>query len=311
MGPHYVVIVQRDAEDTTYKDVPFERYHFPKRYLSLLQPPRRFVYYRSEQHAVAGASSRYYFGHGIIERVWRDPDQADHHFASVVGGEEFHTPVPLNTPDGSYYESIDRADIPKRTKSKRKPSGMPPFQSSVRAISRAAFDAIVRTGMGERTAALLASVGLEAVAENGNPLDAVESLNAKYSRAASSSERRRVTREYLDRGSAITSALKSILGATCQICGWRGFEKAGGSHYIEAHHVEYISVGSSDGRCSDNVLLLCPNCHRRIHHGEGVRIQESDGRLVIQFQHETPVVVDRNTVDRLRALANGGLPEAE
>jgi 5-methylcytosine-specific restriction protein A len=32
---------------------------------------------------------------------------------------------------------------------------------------------------------------------------------------------------------------------------------------LECHHVEWLSCGGEDS--IDNVVALCPNCHRRIH----------------------------------------------
>ncbi|AMQ05903.1 HNH endonuclease [Sporosarcina psychrophila] len=35
-----------------------------------------------------------------------------------------------------------------------------------------------------------------------------------------------------------------------------------GNPFLEVHHVHYLSKGGSD--TMDNVVALCPNCHRKI-----------------------------------------------
>lgn len=46
-------------------------------------------------------------------------------------------------------------------------------------------------------------------------------------------------------------------------CGWRGFEKADGSIYIEVHHIIFFGEGGED--VISNVAAVCPNCHKRAH----------------------------------------------
>ena len=36
-----------------------------------------------------------------------------------------------------------------------------------------------------------------------------------------------------------------------------------GSPFLEVHHVDYMANGGSD--TIDNVVALCPNCHRKMH----------------------------------------------
>jgi predicted HNH restriction endonuclease len=51
---------------------------------------------------------------------------------------------------------------------------------------------------------------------------------------------------------------------SCELCGWIGFMKENGEFYIEVHHLRMISEGGSD--IPENVVALCPNCHRKMHH---------------------------------------------
>lgn len=53
----------------------------------------------------------------------------------------------------------------------------------------------------------------------------------------------------------------------CQICGFNFFDVYGqvGNDYIEAHHINYLSItGEIETRLED-LIMLCANCHRIIH----------------------------------------------
>jgi len=50
----------------------------------------------------------------------------------------------------------------------------------------------------------------------------------------------------------------------CELCENKApFCDRYGSPFLETHHVEYLSKGGKDS--IENVVALCPNCHRRIH----------------------------------------------
>lgn len=50
----------------------------------------------------------------------------------------------------------------------------------------------------------------------------------------------------------------------CQLCERPApFLKKDGSPYLEVHHIDYLARGGSD--TIDNVVAVCPNCHRKMH----------------------------------------------
>ncbi|MDL0122394.1 HNH endonuclease [Halobacterium salinarum] len=60
-------------------------------------------------------------------------------------------------------------------------------------------------------------------------------------------------------------ALRAADGV-CQGCGDDAPSKTeSGDDYLEVHHITRRSDGGAD--VPENVIAICPNCHRRAHHG--------------------------------------------
>ena len=49
----------------------------------------------------------------------------------------------------------------------------------------------------------------------------------------------------------------------CEYCECQTFEKKNGEMYFEIHHIVHYSDGGENS--AQNCVLLCPNCHRKIH----------------------------------------------
>lgn len=58
-----------------------------------------------------------------------------------------------------------------------------------------------------------------------------------------------------------------LLGAkgVCACCGGRAFQTHAGYWFLEVHHKRWLSENGPDA--IENMVALCPNCHRREHHG--------------------------------------------
>jgi len=53
----------------------------------------------------------------------------------------------------------------------------------------------------------------------------------------------------------------------CQGCNQEApFVDESGEPFLEVHHLHRRSDGGADE--PENVIALCPNCHRRVHHGQ-------------------------------------------
>lgn len=60
---------------------------------------------------------------------------------------------------------------------------------------------------------------------------------------------------------------RRISNGVCQLCDMDSpFHDKHGQPFLEVHHIHYLSNGGTD--TIDNVIALCPNCHRKIHHLE-------------------------------------------
>lgn len=62
----------------------------------------------------------------------------------------------------------------------------------------------------------------------------------------------------------IKEMVKRIAEGKCQMCGEEApFYDKNHEPYLEEHHVKRLANGGSD--TIDNVVAICPNCHRKIH----------------------------------------------
>jgi len=280
-----IVLSQRIDVKSEYDDIPFSTYHFPKTYRSQINTGDRFIYYQGNRHK---REQRYYFGCGVIGAV--EPDTTNEYFyAEILEGRKFPHVVPIYHPDGDgFIESIGYSQIRTRPN--------PPWQRSIRKISDDAFSRIlelanVDSRVGQNISRLEAGT---------NPFKVLTSLNNLYANI-SPKERAKKVQSHLDRGSAVTKALKSLLGAKCQICGWVGFEKKNGESFIEAHHIIQLSERKVGSLCTENIILLCPNCHREVHYGKEFSASEDSENIIINLSGRT-VKIRKNTMEYLSQL---------
>jgi hypothetical protein len=122
----------------------------------------------------------------------------------------------------------------------------------------------------------------------------LKSLNEKFRNA--SPIRKLVLSEQVARPSRIVNALKELRDFTCQICRKKGFRKRSGDFYAEAHHLVELHKMLPNSYCTENVIILCSNCHRRIHLGE-YKVKGIDANsFQFKFEGESWVTIDRNFI---------------
>jgi len=69
------------------------------------------------------------------------------------------------------------------------------------------------------------------------------------------------------RSQAIRAYVMKRASGACEGCEKEApFVTSQGRPYLEAHHVSRVSDGGPDH--PRWVIALCPNCHRRVHHGQ-------------------------------------------
>lgn len=72
----------------------------------------------------------------------------------------------------------------------------------------------------------------------------------------------------------------------CEVCGWRGEDHYGplGSDLLEVHHTRPLSeMKRGEVTRVEDLMLLCPNCHRAVHRGDAI---ENLGLLQRMFSTE-------------------------
>lgn len=286
----YIVLSQRITLQSDYKDEPFRRYHFPKRYRNQIRSGDSFLYYQGKSGP--NTKHRYYFGAGVVGNVYPDPSEGDHFYADLFEAYSFPTKVPIYDPTGGYYESLQFEQV------RKKPN--PAWQNSIRKISSEAYLHILR-------AAKATDIGVQLAAAYDGGRDSpwlrvLERLNEKY-RESVPDKRRALVERYLDRGSSVTHVLKEILGAECQICGIPGFTTRSGKQYIEAHHLIEVSKQLPQSLCSENVILVCPTCHRKLHHAPFTCEVTETTIVIIMFDYS--VTIQRNTFAHLHQRQPG------
>lgn len=73
-------------------------------------------------------------------------------------------------------------------------------------------------------------------------------------------ETNKVTIQRMVRDSKISQKLRRQYDNECQLCGYR-LRKANGEYYSEAHHIQPYNKFHRGDDNSNNLIVLCPNCH--------------------------------------------------
>jgi 5-methylcytosine-specific restriction enzyme A len=116
------------------------------------------------------------------------------------------------------------------------------------------------------------------------PLDELRELAAKNpSPSAEPAERRQIA--YI-RSEAVRVYVLRRANGLCESCGEAApFKTAEGRPYLEPHHTQRVADGGPDH--PRWVAAICPNCHRRIHHGsDGNEINERLKRKLLEIERE-------------------------
>jgi len=94
----------------------------------------------------------------------------------------------------------------------------------------------------------------------------IRAFNKRYNDAVPI--KKRIVSERVARPGTITDHLKQLHHYTCQLCGQQGFIQANGTRYAEAHHILELHKLIPGSYCSDNIVIVCPDCHAKLHYAK-------------------------------------------
>lgn len=118
-------------------------------------------------------------------------------------------------------------------------------------------------------------------------------FNTLYKNAAP--YKRLVISEQVARHAAINDYLKRFRQHTCQICHEEGFIQANNIRYSETHHIIQLHELLPDSYCSDNIIVLCANCHRKLHYAHVDFTLTASSKILFSINGEK-FEVDRNVI---------------
>jgi putative restriction endonuclease len=253
----FAVITEND--DSEWLNQTGELYHFPKRYLDLINPGTRVVYYKGSQKSKAFQDKRlskepHYFGLGIIGGVKLDPkSNKNDFFAEVIDFVPFNKPV-LAKIDENYLETIPANRVTNY------------WRDGVRKIDKETFLAILIKSEWAEAASATELGSLEGTQSELN--DSYQGLPEALI-TYKEGDKKQVYTTIFERDRRLRQQVVNLFGHTCQICGFN-FEVTYGEHgkgYIHVHHLRPLSEvreGHHPNPKSD-FAVVCANCHSMIH----------------------------------------------
>jgi len=122
-------------------------------------------------------------------------------------------------------------------------------------------------------------------------LDRIRLLDETY-RSAKPRTKEHLTKG-IERGAAIGGKVKEPNQYICQICGGQPFKTRTGHMYAEAHHIIPLHKMEPGSMASQNVICVCPNCHRKMHYAD-VKLISVDQQNVTSNIDGRDICVKRN-----------------
>lgn len=249
--------------NSIYKDDPGRAYHFPKRYLNMVQETVGdwVVFYEGRKGA---------FGYTSIQKVVDvvpDTELSEHYFAILdpASAWSFEMVVPRAAADGTAFE------ISLRGKDGRPISGGVSV-SAVRRLTEAEFIAIVTFGMQELNGPnSLPRVDAESIAQPGFAEE-----QALFGSAPILDFRKNVLTSRKLRDASFARQVKTAYNGRCAISGL-SLRNGGGRPEVQAAHIRPVSKGGPD--TVQNGLALSGTLHWMFDRGL-ISINEDFGILV-------------------------------
>lgn len=245
----YAVITEND--ESAWKDVTGVLYHFPKKYLEILTPGTKVIYYKGRIKNSIYKKKRlsnqmHYFGTAEIESLYLDPNSKKRdYFASLIDYKYFTKPIMSKLANG-YLETIPKNKVKNY------------WRDGVRKISRTTYDLI------------LESIDDKAVIKTSPVEKSYDDLLESYSETEFI-EGKKIHKfvTHYERNSRLRKIAIALHGDTCFGCGFNFgmFYGPTGKGFIHVHHLKPVSTVGKDNTVDPNTDLipLCANCHSIIH----------------------------------------------
>lgn len=268
-----------------YDDQPGVAYHFPKRYLSVVEAciGDWVVFWEGRKGAFAYTSVQ------KVEAVTEDPDRPDHYYAWLASETlwQFESHVPRNAPSGRAWEA-----------SLRRPDGRAmsggASVSAVRRISFDEFSEIVTAGLNPLT-------GPDALPRDGALQHGMEEAAAPFQHAPIADIRATVLASRAARDQSFARLVKLAYGGRCAISGL-DLRNGLGRAEVQAAHIRPVAEKGPD--IVPNGLALSATVHWMFDRG---LIAVADDHTILVSDNKVPRDVAERLISPERRLH---LPEA-
>lgn len=117
--------------------------------------------------------------------------------------------------------------------------------------------------------------------EISNLQQLIEEFNKRYREVKP--QAKRIISERVSRPGAISNYIKRLRNYTCEICGEKGFEQKNGNLYIETHHIIELHELIPSSYCSDNIIVVCSTCHRKLHYANVQYHNVDEQQIIIEI----------------------------
>lgn len=242
----YAIITENDI--SKWDDEPGLIYHFPSRYLKILKPKTKVIYYKGRLTDKKFKNLRlsnepHYFAAAIIGGITSQKNSSNY-FAEILDFKRFSKAVPFKI-NGQYLEKI-----PEQYKSNY-------WRVGVRLINESIYNKIISFS------------NIETEENNLNDQSDDEFVTTIFEGGKKNLYTTKYERKKKSRDQAIR-----IHGYTCQVCDFNFKEKYGkwGEGYIHVHHLKPLSTNDTEVEINPalDLCVVCPNCHAMIHRNKNV-----------------------------------------
>lgn len=133
------------------------------------------------------------------------------------------------------------------------------------------------------------------LAQNNDDLQKrLAEFNRQFKEA--SPQKKLILSERIARPGTVSNILRKIHNHVCQLCQLPGFKKRNGKPYAEVHHVVELHKLMPGSYCSDNLIVVCPTCHKKLHYAYTELRLIDDKSFEINFGDGFWITVNRNQV---------------